>query len=190
MVVPAYRLEKPIFQFCMITLKKDEKILLTLHKHWYAIINKLAIILFLGMIPLLIIPFSPDISDYLRLPSITPIIILFSSIYWLIIILLFYIEWLDYWLDVWVVTNRRIVDVEQTGIFTREVSEFVIDRCQDVTIQIPGLLATFFQYGNLTVHTAGETSFTAFSVPHLEHAKNLILRCAEEERVRKSSHLE
>lgn len=149
----------------MIALKENEKILMTLHKHWLVIVGRLVFILMLGAIPL--VGFF-----YVRN---TALLVFALALYWLVLLLLFFIEWLDYWLDAWIITDLRIIDIEQKGLFHREASEFVISRVQDVTITVPGMLATFFKFGNLTIQTAGDMSFTAYSVPNLNEAKNLIL---------------
>jgi len=149
----------------MITLKENEKILMTLHKHWLIIAGRLIFILTLGVIPL---------AGFF-LTDNTALLIFALALWWLTLLLLFFIEWLDYWLDAWIITDLRIIDIEQKGLFHREASEFIISRVQDVTTTVPGLLATFFKFGNLTIQTAGEMSFTAYSVPNLNEAKNLIL---------------
>ena len=138
---------------------------MTLHKHWLIIAGRLIFILALGTMPLAGFFFVSN----------TALLIFALALWWLTLLLLFFIEWLDYWLDAWIITDLRIIDIEQKGLFHREASEFIISRVQDVTTTVPGLLATFFKFGNLTIQTAGEMSFTAYSVPNLNEAKNLIL---------------
>jgi len=73
----------------------------------------------------------------------------------LILWLLFFFRWTDYYLDVWVLTNKRIFDVEQKGFFSRSMSVFRLERIEDITININGILATFLKYGDIHIHTAG-----------------------------------
>lgn len=61
-----------------------------------------------------------------------------------------------YYLNVWVITNLRIVDIKQYSFFNREVSSFLLARVQDVTTDISGLPATLFGFGKLSVETAGK----------------------------------
>lgn len=64
-------------------------------------------------------------------------------------------EWASWYGDVYVMTNYRIIDVEQEGFFHRKMSEASLLRIQDVSFQISGIWQTFFDYGTVLVQTAG-----------------------------------
>lgn len=49
------------------------------------------------------------------------------------------------------VTNHRIIDTNQTGFFTREVSSAYFESVQDVSWQKTGLLSTIFKYGSVVI---------------------------------------
>lgn len=66
----------------------------------------------------------------------------------------FFSAWSDHWLDAWVITNKRIIDIEQKGFFSREVSSFPLDRIQDVTCDVTGFIATWLHYGDVRIQTA------------------------------------
>jgi uncharacterized membrane protein YdbT with pleckstrin-like domain len=57
-----------------------------------------------------------------------------------------------------VVTNQRIVDIDQKGLFDRVVSEASFDKIQDVSYARRGVWATLFNYGTLVIQTAGSTA--------------------------------
>jgi uncharacterized membrane protein YdbT with pleckstrin-like domain len=59
-------------------------------------------------------------------------------------------------LDVLIITDRRIFEIEQHGLFRRESSTFRIDRIQDVTVDVKGVIATFLNFGDIHIHPAGE----------------------------------
>ena len=86
--------------------------------------------------------------------------------------------WIDYYLDALVITNKRILSANQEGLFKHTVSEFRLERVQDVTIEIPNFVATFFHYGNISIQTAGEISFSIKEVPQPHQARDLILKHA------------
>ncbi len=56
---------------------------------------------------------------------------------------------------VFVITDQRVVDVEQRGFFDRTYSEIGHNDIQDVTFRVKGILPTIFRYGTLSVKTAG-----------------------------------
>ena len=79
----------------------------------------------------------------------------------------------------WIITSERIMDIEQTGLFHRQISEFMLDKVQDITVEIPDMVATFLKYGNLVIQTAGEKSFEIKQIHNVYEAKNTILDAAK-----------
>ncbi len=63
---------------------------------------------------------------------------------------------IDYYLDVWIITNQRILSIEQKGLFNRVINEVRYERIQDITSVVPGLIATYFKYGDILIQTAAE----------------------------------
>ena len=64
--------------------------------------------------------------------------------------------WTDYYLDVLIVTNNRIFDITQEGLFKRTSSSFRIDKIQNVTVDQKGIIETLFDFGTIKLETAGE----------------------------------
>jgi len=97
-------------------------------------------------------------------------------------------SFIDYWLDVFILTDKRILDIEQKGLFNRTVSELRLYRTQDVTAEVKGVLRSLFDYGNVYVQTAGEEERFHFEdIPHPNHVAKMILEWSEEDR---KEHLE
>ncbi len=77
--------------------------------------------------------------------------------------------------DVLIVTDYRIIDVDQKGLLARTVSEALLVSIQDVSWSRQGLLQTLFRTGSVTVQTAGATmTITAGSIPRPEEIYALI----------------
>ncbi len=108
---------------------------------------------------------------------------LYFYLLWLTFIwILFFLAWTDHYLDVWIITDRRIIDIEQRGIFNREVSNLRLDRIQDITVSVKGFLPTLLSFGDLHVQTAGhkvEIIFRNAINPY--HAKEIINRLHDQE---------
>ncbi|MDP4000315.1 MAG: PH domain-containing protein [bacterium] len=64
-------------------------------------------------------------------------------------------EWVSWWGDVYILTNYRIIDVEQRGFFHRNFAETTLDKIQDISHEISGFLPTVFDFGTVLVQTAG-----------------------------------
>lgn len=155
----------------MIHLGPNETVLMTIHRHWIVIIGKVA-----GYTIILFVPFiiAPTLIHFGFVFTISTALFLFV-IYTMIIALGLFIIWVEYYLDVWIITTHRIIDINQISLFHREISEFMLQNIQDVIVDIPGLVATFLKYGNVTVQTAGQASFVIKQAPDPYNAKDLIL---------------
>jgi len=109
--------------------------------------------------------------------------VLLASIFYLSIFLFFYVQFLDFYLDVWVVTNDRIIDMEQFGLFTRTTTELDLFRIQDITAEIHGLFPTMFNYGNLHIKTASANTDIVFrNIPNPNGIREHVIKLADEDR--------
>jgi len=67
-------------------------------------------------------------------------------------------SWFAWQRTVFVVTDRRLVDIEQHGLFDRTISELFYSGIDDVTWRKKGLVATMFGYGTVLIRTAGSAA--------------------------------
>ncbi len=89
--------------------------------------------------------------------------------YYLTLITWLFIAWVDYYLDVGIVTDKRIIDIDQRGLFRRNVAELDCKMVQDINADKTGILQTLFNFGDVIVQTAGETpNFSFHAVPRPE----------------------
>ena len=134
---------------------ENEQILQVIHRHWFNILMHLGLvtilsIILLGSVSALPILFS-DLTD-----DIAPFLIFIENTILLFIWLYGFLVWIDYYFDVWIITNERIVNIEQKGLFTRHISELRFSRVQDVTSSVNGLIPTMLNFGDVSVQTAAE----------------------------------
>lgn len=116
------------------------------------------------------------------------LIFLAGSIYMLFVVLFVFAGFLDYWLDVWVITTERIISIEQKGLFSRSLIELQLDRVQDVNADISGFVPTLLHYGNISVQAAGAVSNTILQqVAHADAVARKIMVLSEECRRRNSA---
>jgi len=147
--------------------KADEKVLLLLRRHWtvaLALIIKYSLLL---LAPMLLVAieelFTPGLMARLDQGIFShPLTIMVLSLYYLFVWIFFFHAWIDYYLDVWIVTNERVVNIEQKGLFSRSVSEIKLFRVQDVKAEVHGMIPTIFHYGEVTIQTAGSEIFAIF----------------------------
>lgn len=105
------------------------------------------------------------------------------SIYYLSCWLFLFSAFLDYYLDFWVITNDRLLNIEQQGVFARTISELDLYKIQDTTSEVKGIGPTLFGFGAVHIQTAGETKrFEMKQIPNPHEVRKLIMDMAEEDR--------
>ena len=98
------------------------------------------------------------------------------SLYILLVWQFLFKELADFYLDTWIVTDHRILEIHQLGLFKRDISELRLSKIQDVNVKIEGMLPTFFNYGDVLVQTAGVIpEFKFEQVPNPQAVKDKIL---------------
>lgn len=129
-----------------------------------------------------VLKYWPSLMDLLFNGALLEILTkLAISGYYLAIWLFFWNAWVDYYMDVWLVTSDRVISYVQNGLFNRVVSELRLSRVQDVNTKVKGLLATMFHFGDVTVETAGEyVNFDLKNVPHPYEVAEKILKLADD----------
>ena len=161
----------------MINIEPDEKIVFVVRKHWYIYAAEATVIILVAIAPLLLIEIVSQLFS-LNMPEKSPAYIIFFYSIWLALLwMFFFIMWTNHHLDAWIITNKRIVDIEQIGLFNREVTSFRFDKIQDVTVETRGILATMLKFGTLHVQTAGENQEIAMShISNPDNVKEIIMR--------------
>lgn len=72
-----------------------------------------------------------------------------------ILISIFTMTFHDYYLSLQIVTSERVIDIDQKGLFNREVNQLSLDKVQDVTYKQNSFLSVVFNFGNVIIETAG-----------------------------------
>ncbi len=172
----------------LVQLHEGEKTIFLLRRHLLIFVGELIYVAILSAVPLgvwaLISYMAPTL---LTGPNSAPMLVLAASGYYLMVWLFLIGSFVDYYLDAWIVTDQRILNVEQHGIFSRTVSELDLSNVQDVTSEVHGVIPSIFGFGNVFVQTAGQKERFAFeqvSSPH--EVRQRVLELVEAERVRET----
>ncbi|NQU83745.1 MAG: PH domain-containing protein [Parcubacteria group bacterium] len=170
----------------LIKKKEYEKIVYCLRRHPIVFLKDVAFFIVLAAVPVVFYFFTRNtLSDLLAGDFSSVILMLLASVYYLAIWLIFFTQFIDYYLDNWVVTNDRILNIEQQALFGRTMAEMDLYKVQDVTSDVNGILPTLFNYGNVHIQTAGEKKRFVFEqVLNPHEIRDKILDLAEEDRKR------
>ena len=136
--------------------------------------------------------FVPPISYYLfstafvsamQIPTTPIILTLVGSAYYMALGLFFFSFFVEFYLDCWILTNDRLIDVRQISLFSRTIAEVDLYQVQDVSSEIKGLFPTIFNYGNVYLQTAGVIpKFIILNVSHPDKLRQTILNLSSEDK--------
>lgn len=175
--------------FERIKLESDEKMIGVVRKHWWIIFTRVISVILIALTPagaLLLLSIvgaqaNPELVDKLFNTYLTQGLFLYFS--WLLLCWMMIANfWTDHYLDLWAITNRRVVSIDQRGFFRRFLSSFRLERLQDMNIEVNGVIATLLNFGTIEAQTAGGSNeeFRTDNMPDPRGMKALIIRAADE----------
>jgi len=151
-------------------------------RHWFFVAISLLKPLLLGLAPWLI-------AFALAFFNLSPVNTqAFSTLFWYFSWLFWFscfcwgvLIWLDWYLDLWVLTNQKIIDIQQMGLFKRLIMTYGIENIQGVSVKTEGPLAVFFKYGDAEIKIAGQADAVTFKrIPQPQTAQDKILQAHQE----------
>lgn len=142
--------------------RRGEMVRLVVTKHWIVYLRMLKQLLVFGFVPLIaLFFFTSDTSEKAR-----QLTYFFSLVYLSYFSLVVFIRWLDEMLDVLIVTNQRLISIEQVNLFHTAASETNLPMIQDVKGRKKGILGGLLQFGEIEIQTAAEKiEFRILNVP-------------------------
>jgi hypothetical protein len=154
----------------------NETIHLVVREHWIFLVFRSLVVVFLFILLIAFQTYGPTVIPALFQDTAGQVVTLASQVYTLGLVMTLFLIWVFYYLNIQIITNLRIVDIDQHGLFSRRISELHIDKIEDVTSESNGPVATVFQYGNVFVQTAGTVDRFEFDrVPAPEQIEKIIL---------------
>lgn len=160
----------------------EEAVILLQRRHAALLVGRMSRWFILIFVPVVVQVILNSVNETFAFDPETSagvLLILGGSAYLLIVVLLAFQDFVDFYLDVLILTNERVIRVEQKGMFNRIVSQLSLDRIQDVTIETKGVLSTALGFGKVTVESAGEQEHFVFDgIPHAEQVQAQILQYA------------
>lgn len=165
----------------IVFLQEGEEIITVIRRHWFslAVEGVIDIIIFICIGAAIVVTdtivFASDVA--LKTGSILSLGFFVLGFIGLLLWMHFFASWSDHWLDAWIVTTERVIDIEQHGFFRREVSSFPLHKIQDVTYTVSGIIPTWLQYGDVRMQTASiSEDFIMRQVGFPQDVKELLIQ--------------
>ena len=131
---------------------EDEEIILLVRRDLITNVPWILVALILISIPPLIFFFNDLFSPFFQISAVTQVVaILF---YYLIVLGFILVEFTIWYFNVGLVTNKRIIDLDVSGILFKHVSETKLNLIEDVSYAQIGAIRSIFNYGDVLVQTA------------------------------------
>jgi len=138
---------------------------LACRKHWFVLVNPIFILIL--FIFATVIGFNANANAGKVLILIT-------------IILLLYLIWkiLDRRVNIWVVTNLRVID--EYGVLSHNAKESPLDKVNNISFHQP-LIGRIFGYGSVQIQTAAEMGATTYHfVTNPKLLKDTVTKCQDD----------
>ena len=71
--------------------------------------------------------------------------------------------------SVLIITNQRVLYLDQKGFFRRKITETNLDKIQDVASDTSGMIRTSLDFGDLIIRTAGASAGSEITVKNIAH---------------------
>jgi hypothetical protein len=176
--------------FDMIDFLPGEKIIVGMRKHWFVFFMQISGLIFAAIIPIILLPFYRSIFST-AVSSLGPekfqnLEMFFIGGWLFMLFIAFFITLTGYYLDILIVTNERIIDVDQVSLFARDIASAPLEKIEDVKVQTLGIIATFFKFGSISIQTAGTArEMIIHGIRFPEYARDTIMRAYEEAKRKK-----
>lgn len=146
-----------------------EQIVAVIHKHW---VNIFPILFAWGIVGLVILAGFYSIGKYAEVISkVGPVyfVVLALGAMAALWVLLIYLSFYIYRQNRLILTNKNFIHIERAGLLRATVTQFALNKVQDVSVQQHGLSSHLLKYGNIIIETAGEVpnlTFRQVGQPH------------------------
>jgi len=145
------------------TQEKKEKIVLLLRRHWVSNMGWILMCVFFILLPYIFsfldgLAFTDSLIGFLSIEMKVVLV----GVWYLLIFGYAFGRFLSWYFSVYIVTDRRIIDVDFHSILHKNISEAELSKVQDITHTSVGTKALLFNYGELKIQTAAEFSDIEF----------------------------
>lgn len=162
-------------------LEPGEHVVKEMRKHWFLFLGELLPFAILVVLPFALpnlLTLAPPLAPYASFFQYDSDLSRAALGVWLLLTWTFgWSTFTRYFLNAWVLTNHRIVNIKQRGYFSREVSGLLLSRVQDVTTDVKGIVPSLLGLGDIKVQTAAaEVEFVMRGIRHPEQMRDIILK--------------
>jgi len=156
--------------------REDEKIILIIKKYWFILFWPVLKGLTLILIALILL-YVKSVGYYIFNSGAIAFLYLTWIVFWLSFIAYEYLNW---YRDRFIITDHRIINVDQKSLFKRKVSELELDKIQDVSHEIRGMFATALNFGDVILQSAGSENIILADIAKPADMQDIVVKLVKE----------
>jgi signal transduction histidine kinase len=155
----------------------EEQVLLVTHKHWASFLHDLFYILLPALVAFALLILISNLPQNGVDAGIHVIAALLFPLCALAVLIMAAVLWSNYYLDMLVVTDRRLFFISQISLSKREVFGWNVHDVRHVDARQDNFLESFFNFGTIRVTTEGEEGDARIEgIPNPEYVCAVILK--------------
>ncbi len=161
------------------TQEAEEQVILFLRQHFVVNVPWIILTLLLASAPTILFPIF---FNFVHLPFTIPAgYFIVGTLFWYLATFGFALaNFIAWFFNIYIVTNERVVDIDFLYLLYKQFSQAELSKIQDISYNTGGIMATIFNYGNVTVETAGEVPNLEFDrIPHPDQVVQTIRSLTE-----------
>ena len=99
---------------------------------------------------------------------------------WYVMSVIYTLErFITWYFNVYIVTDRRLIDIDFKPLFYKNVSEATYSNLEDTSFSMHNIFQTIFNYGDVLMQTAAEkTQFEFIDIPNPAKVQDIISNLA------------
>ena len=145
------------------TSPDDEQVLLVVHKHWASLLGEAALTIVPGLTILSLLLLLRGLPITLADATVHAVITLLVPFCFLTLWTILAVQWTNYYLEMFVVTDRHIFYTTQVNFTERTVSQWNIHDVSHATVHVGGLIESFPTPNTSRLLFSNRTTVTASS---------------------------
>ena len=162
------------------TQEQDEQVILLMRRHIVTNVPWILGAIIAFILPILLSPFIAEIGLF----SSAGIgnMFIFTLLWYTGIFTFTFLSFINWYFNVYIVTNERVIDVDFVNLTYKQISHAPIFKIQDIKFEQVGVVAGIFNFGTVTIQTAGELpNFDFEDVPNPAEVVHIISDLVETE---------
>lgn len=134
----------------------DEEILYVLRRSILTNIPWLFSTVIMVILPFAVMPYLRTFK-YMGQPVVSYAFISVLTFSWYLLTFGYmFSKFLNWFFNVYIITNKKIVDIDFHGLLYKNIAEATLSNIEDVTSEVMGTIGVVFNIGDVYIQTAGE----------------------------------